>query len=464
MRPTYALWTLILTCLFGTVILSTQSAWSVKLDTEGRLSHLQLQSPRDGQTVYTKRPTLRWSDPEHPPGAHANFKIQIAENSGFSPYKFEVIVPGTQMSYTIGSDSVITASGTYYWRVRIRESSGRERRWTSVANFSADLSLPPRVRTIRPAPSQVVTVDPGAPTPGFEVAWECVPGSIRYHVQLSTNRYFSSVFFEKSTPSTPEYRGTLAEFVDRGFTTGEHFWRVRAERESGWGEWSDVVGFIISQHTMTLRDPANGSRVHSLRPILSWNPASGARNYDVTLSPRSDLANPVFYRRTDNTSASVAPDLEDGKTYYWQVTAGGDTWSSHSPKWSFTVSAIPDIPWVTSPRNGSRVSSLRPTLSWSAVPYATSYQLELREGSISGRLVFRLSPATTSIVSPYDLSLGKKYVWIIKACNRNNECSGTSSGWFEVGLTAPKATPSIPKPPPGKLPGPPSAPVKPPVK
>jgi hypothetical protein len=40
---------------------------------------------------------------------------------------------------------------------------------------------------------------------------------------------------------------------------------------------------------------------------------------------------------------------------------------------------------------------------------------------MGGPLVFRSFPNTTSVILPPDLTSGERYVWIIKACNRNDE-------------------------------------------
>lgn len=215
---------------------------------------------------------------------------------------------------------------------------------------------------------------------------------------------------------------------------------------------------------VTLESPPNGSIVRSLTPgpVLNWRSIPGVSSYHVQYSQSRDFPSAPTYEAF--THSSQTRDLEDGRTYYWRVKRAWTEWRATDPIWSFTVRVVPDMPWINTPPHGSQISRRRPTLIWNAVSYATSYDLELREGSMSGPEVFHVSPTTTSFVCPHDLPVNKRYVWIIKACNTNRECSGPAMGWFEVVIAAPKTTPSVPKLPPAKLPGSPSPPVKPPVK
>jgi hypothetical protein len=218
---------------------------------------------------------------------------------------------------------------------------------------------------------------------------------------------------------------------------------------------------------VTLESPPNDSIVHSISPgpALNWRGIPGVSSYWVQLSHSRDFPSATTSEVYTN---SFVPGrrLEDGRTYYWRVKVAGGEWRAVDPIWSFTVRVVPDMPWITSPPHGSTTNNRRPTLVWNSVPYAASYVLELREGGMSGPLVFpRVYPTATSFTVPNELALNKRYVWIIKACNRNNECSGPAMGWFEVALPAPQVTPSIPKQPPTKLPVPaPIPPVRPPVK
>jgi hypothetical protein len=215
---------------------------------------------------------------------------------------------------------------------------------------------------------------------------------------------------------------------------------------------------------VTLESPPNGSIVRSLIPVpvLNWRSIPGVSSYYVQYSQSRDFPSAPTYEAFTNSSQTR--DLENGRTYYWRVKRAGTEWRPTDLIWSFTVRVVPDMPWINTPPHGSQISRRKPTLIWNAVSYATSYDLELREGSMSGPEVFHVSPTTTSFVSPHDLPVNKRYVWIIKACNTNRECSGPAMGWFEVVLAAPEPTPSVPKQPPVKLPAPPSLPVKPPVK
>ncbi len=227
---------------------------------------------------------------------------------------------------------------------------------------------------------------------------------------------------------------------------------------------SSTVRYSAPLPPVTLESPPDGSIVRCLTPlpVLNWRNIPGVSSYYVQVSQSRDF--PSSPTHEVFTNSCETGNLEDGKTYYWRVKRAGTEWRTTDSIWSFTVRVVPDMPWINTPPHGAQISRRRPTLIWSAVPYATSYDLELREGSTSGPVVFHVFPTTTSFACPHDLPINRRYVWMIKACNRNHECSGYATGWFKVILPAPGTRPSIPKQTPAEPPGPPSAPAKPPVR
>jgi hypothetical protein len=455
--------------IFGLIVLVSlileifqpfQVCWAVRLRTKGSFEGPVCPapitvSPKGGETVYTSNPILMWNPPPGvTPGNIIEYQIRMSENPSFNPTNYGKYVTGTihTVDYRYMQDN-----STLYWDVRAKITEGWGA-WSESAVFVVNLSFLTPPRLVRPQRDALLA----ELTPTFE--WEAVPNATHYSIQIAEDREFSGAIMRGSDILST----TFIPYANLKENT-QYYWRVCGIKDGIVGSFSEVGRFRIltAMPPITLESPPNGSRITSITPgpVLSWRRFSEGGGYWVQLSTNRDFSSaPTHIIVYNNFYEVPSGSLEDSKTYYWRVKqAAGTEWRRIDPIWSFTVSVVPEMPWITNPPNGSRVSSLRPTISWNAVPYATNYELELRDGSMSGPLVFRLFPTTTSIVSPYDLSLNKKYVWIIKACRRNSGCSGPSMGWFEVGLQAPRPTPPIQKLPPTKQPVP-TPPVKPPVR
>ncbi len=435
--------------------------WAVRLRTEGTLEGPVCPapipiSPKGGYTVYTSNPTLMWSPPPGVvPGSILEYQVRMAENPSFNPTLYGRYVSGTITQHTVDY-RYMQDNLTLYWDVRAKVSEGWGA-WSESAVFIVNLSLLTPPRLIRPQRDALLT----ELKPTFE--WEAIPNATHYRIQISERPEFLGDMMMagiSSTTFTPD--ANLKENT-------QYYWRVCGIKESTVGSFSEGGRFRIltALPPITLESPPNGSLVRSITPgpVLNWRSFPGGGGYKVQLSTRRDFTDATTRTVYNNFYEVPSGSLENGNTYYWRVRQGasGTEWRSIDPIWSFTVNVIPDMPWITHPPSGSRISNLRPTLAWNAIPYAASYVLELREGSMSGPLVFpRVYPTTTSFTAPNDLALNKKYVWIIKACNRNNECSGPAIGWFEVAIEL-RRPDIIPKKPATKLPEP-AAPAKPPVK
>ncbi|HSJ59531.1 MAG TPA: hypothetical protein VLC95_20265, partial [Anaerolineae bacterium] len=127
--------------------------------------------------------------------------------------------------------------------------------------------------------------------------------------------------------------------------------------------------------------------------------------------------------------------------YYWRVQAGnfcGDgTWAA---PWQFTIQAITENPSLLSPAAGEETCSNRPEFSWSAVPWATSYRLQVDElPSFSSPSIDIYTPGTTYL-STVDLP-PSAYHWRVMATNACGPTEFTASQAFTI-TWEPVETPS----------------------
>lgn len=182
--------------------------------------------------------------------------------------------------------------------------------------------------------------------------------------------------------------------------------------------------------------PGNASTGILPAAVFKWEPAVGAKTYNLIVAEDTGFKNPVMevtgLRDTKYTSSK---DLKFGTKYYWKVTAvnplgGTDALNSGA---SFSTRAAPStLPGkfnLSAPQNNSVVSGLRPQFSWSGSDEALNYRI-----TVSGKSDFS-SPvidvgriAGTSYTPEKDLELGNVYYWNVTAENNIGSTKASNSG------------------------------------
>jgi len=99
--------------------------------------------------------------------------------------------------------------------------------------------------------------------------------------------------------------------------------------------------------------PLNDAKFISIKPQLSWNSLSGANNYQLQLSKKSDFSSEVVINENNltNTTYQVSSNLDYGKKYYWRVKA--DNTQSWSETRNFTTDPMQPI-WERSSRSNNK--------------------------------------------------------------------------------------------------------------
>jgi hypothetical protein len=169
----------------------------------------------------------------------------------------------------------------------------------------------------------------------------------------------------------------------------------------------DVLGFNI------WRSPSDDSGYQKLNTTLlaAQNPGS---------------VNGAKYRYTDL-------QVQADKTYLYKLEAldtnGSAAW--YGPvkvKLPTGCANKPTPPKLLSPARNAQVNKKKVEFVWGAATCASSYTLELREGSRSGPIVERANSLMTQRFKTRTLKPGANYHWHIRACNVKG-CSKWSS-WF----------------------------------
>ncbi|MCK8604329.1 CAP domain-containing protein [Desulfoferrobacter suflitae] len=293
-----------------------------------------LSSPANGATVSTTSITFSWTTPT---GSPTQYQLQVSTSSSFSSTVYDSSAI-TDTSWTLSGFP--NTGTTYYWRVRAYNSSGWGP-WSGTRSFinGSSTSVPGAPSLSSPANGATVS------TTSITFSWTTPTGSpTQYQLQVSTSSSFSSTLYDSSTITVTSW--TLSGFPNTGTT---YYWRVRAYNSSGWGPWSGTSSFVNGTvpAAPTLVSPANHAVLSDPSVTFTWNACAYATKYWLAVSTSSTFAEDtrLYYGNVGNVTAYTLKLPEDGKTYYWMVTAGNNAgWGP----WSYyrTLTAPDDFPWI----------------------------------------------------------------------------------------------------------------------
>jgi hypothetical protein len=177
-------------------------------------------------------------------------------------------------------------------------------------------------------------------------------------------------------------------------SNGAAQWWIQAWNEAGFGPWSDVMTFTISDITppgkVTQLFPSG--TIITDKPTYVWNAVSNATWYQIWVNDAADNSGKIkawystsqagcrFGLGTCSVTTETAIAIGDAQWWVraWNDLGGDGPWSDGM---SFTVarSGPPDKATLISP-SGYQTSNM-PTFKWNAVQSATWYQLWVSNGS-----------------------------------------------------------------------------------
>ncbi len=398
-------------------------AWSgaryFTLDTAAPDAPLLL-SPLDNST-YAGQPTYKWSRPS----SAKYYKIKIVRISDS-----EVIYESGELS-TYKFKAPALDKDDYYWSVQARDVAGSWGAWS--APFTIHIVPPTPSRVTLSAPAKGDLINPSENPPTF--TWNAVTYADTYDLQVSTSSRFSTLYINET--GIPD-----AEFTPADMPDGKYYWRVRAVNTEGvQGSWSSAWYFTVDNTppaAPTLYTPTNGFEVIGT-PTFKWLRPDTAKYFIFQYNTIDDTDTYVY--QSDLTSRNThQPDaMAIDTTYYWFVKAQdrAGNWSDWSEPYTVTVRApVPGKPVLSAPAKGSYVKSATPELSWNAVDYGLTYDVQV---SSSSRFTTIQSEASgqTELTFTTDELIDGKYYWRVRAINDTGTGSWSSAYYFVVDTLVP---------------------------
>ncbi len=219
---------------------------------------------------------------------------------------------------------------------------------------------------------------------------------------------------------------------------------------------SSFIALLIAWVTLSVSHSASGAPSTPTNPspgtasspgpiqasstvTMSWSASPGATYYDIGVR---DIATGALVVDTTTANASYTATLTAGKAYRWNVAAGNATGlSSYTTVRYFqtpTVVVIPATPTNPVPGTASSPGPIQAsstvTMSWSASPGATYYDIGVRDIA-TGALVVDTTTANASYTTA--LTAGKTYRWNVAAGNATGLSSYTAVRYFQTPGTKP---------------------------
>ena len=362
------------------------------------------------------------------------YRIQVSTDSLFGSTFVDDSTVGNVSGQGIQSYPVSGLSNNtrYFWRVSATNVAGTGP-FSSMWNFTTITSVPP-------IPTLSVPTNGAINQPTTVVlSWGPVAGAVSYHLQVSLDSTFGLRSYDSTITATSKTLSSLSNITT-------YYWRVSAVNIGGASNYSAMRSFSTIISTPTLISPASGSLNQSIFTILNWNPVPYADSCHVQVGTDSLFSGPLLLdimleQVYGQTTQSFGPaGLANNTKYYWRVSAkNSNVTTSYSPTANFTtIIAVPGVPTLTTPINGSMNQPVALTLSWNPSPNATSYKIQVSTDSLFGSFFVNDSSVTTPTKKAVTLSFNTTYFWRVVA--KNYAGSSDFSPTFRLTTTLPTPT------------------------
>ncbi len=321
------------------------------------------------------------------------YQIEVSANSGFSA----IVDNATLKDTAYAGEFTMDNNTVYYWRVRSKVHSAVSP-WSAVMTF----------RTKLPAPA---LSKPAADSTGVEVApeltWQPVTDAAYYRVQVSLDKNFTKIVFDKDSVQAAAQRSAKLAAVT------EYWWRAMCYSDKSVSDWSQPWKFKTTLAPPDLVAPANAAMDVDVKPYFKWKKVNTVTKYYILIADNENFANAISDSVIGGDTVYTRTTLDYNKMYYWKVKSQGPSGTSDwSEVWNFTT--VIQAPALLLPANDAKAVAFNPLLDWSPVTYGTLYRVQVAKDLNFKDLVVNMTGDTTSaLIGPLDNYT--TYYWRVQA-------------------------------------------------
>ncbi|MFH1050653.1 MAG: aryl-sulfate sulfotransferase [bacterium] len=320
----------------------------------------------------------------------------------------------------------------YYWRVR-SHNSGDTSIWSAVNKFSTRLA---KVNLTNPINNQDNIED------SLVLYWDTVSGATKYNIQIAFNDIFSKIFLDTNNVNSnqcPVYNLTKG----MGF-----YWRVKAENDYKYGDWSDTWSFKTKKDTSLqipiLVSPSNNSISEPISNYLVWLNTGADAQYYLQVSENADFSNLIIDENAINQTHYTYNYLKFETKYYWRVRAFKEGINSDwSDIWNFTTVGAKDTSEIKllEPQNGETGVSVSGVIQWEIDSLSNSpdsvFKIEISENPNFAICTISEIIAYNSKFQYDNLLYNKEYFWRVGIINVGESILWSSTSRFITELESP---------------------------
>ena len=199
---------------------------------------------------------------------------------------------------------------------------------------------------------------------------------------------------------------------------------------------------------VSLLTPDSLGIVHTLRPMLSWEPLSGASEYVVYMNYIPHFNDSTI---TLNNWLTLDYDLSENKTMYWQVKARHAEGDKVSKIWGFQINKVNSIPQsfnLLLPQQNFVSDTLRPSFSWERSvdvdpgDEILNYKLFLGKETDSMECVYVGTESSYQMNT--DLIENGRYLWYVEAVDQTSALTRSTDTYRNIGINTVNEAPSAP--------------------
>ncbi|MHB9009164.1 MAG: S8 family serine peptidase [Limisphaerales bacterium] len=402
---------------------------------------VQLLQPECGQHEISTTPHFKWSSANHA----VSYLLRIYGATG-APLRTYPVAVSTEFRLPEGEP--LEYGTLYQWTVAALNAAGQEGPSPTLCSFTVRAGV--QSVTQKPTPlNPVCGVTETSSRPAYR--WTTVPHADSYVLRVyldDPSQELVRVYRSRQTVFRAETGDTLE-------SEQRYLFSVAGQNGQGEGPASDPCGFLVKTGT---NPPSTGTvpcdAAVDRVPCLQWDPVPGARRYTVQIAADTPSESAVVKRRTAVVQAPLTQHClppgdplkgpataEDAyRKFYWRVQADDGRWG----RWCEIRTQPLEAPVRECGANP--MLSRTPTFTWTPVPWAHQYRLQLSVDQV-GNIVEERQPAETGTSHTFQPALreGRPYFWRVRgeridASGRTEE-AGQWSAWcaFTTETVAPIA-------------------------